>query len=219
MYVCILLKKKKDSTDSQTFFCLFSIRFISFSSDNIMSNKLGGTLPNEIVQLTTIRFLILDNCCSPSIPVYGGPNYVSISGRLPDTIGTLSSLLVLDISSNTMSGTIPSSLMSLTKLRSISLGNNNFVGAFPSPVAYGVSFQRLLMLHIENNLLSGNIPNFGLSTKLFNLTMQGNPGFSGSIPSAVCSLTGVSNNFTLKTLWADCRVCPSSSVSCCTRCF
>jgi hypothetical protein len=182
-----------------------------------MSNKLGGTLPMEITQLSTIRFLIINGCCSPSIPNYGGSGYVSVGGRLPENIGILSSLLVVDVGYNTMNGTIPSSLLSLTKLRSINFGSNKFAGLFPSPAAYGVQFQKLLSLHIEENMFSGIIPNFATSVKMSNLTMQGN-NFAGTVPSAICSLTTASNNFTLKALWADCTVCPTP-VSCCTRCF
>lgn len=71
-----------------------------------MGNKLGGKLPSEIIQLSTIRFWIINSCCSPAIPISGGSGYVSVGGRLPENIGLLSSLLVLDVGYNTMSGTV-----------------------------------------------------------------------------------------------------------------
>ena len=77
-----------------------------FNTDSITSNQLGGRLPSEITKLSSLRFIILENCCSASIPIYNAAGYKGISGSLPDDIGSLQGLLILKISYNYIGGTV-----------------------------------------------------------------------------------------------------------------
>lgn len=94
---------------SEPFSRLFpTTNFNSFINiqDKITSNKIGGTLPAEISLLTTMRFLIIEGCCSSSIPTYNATGFVALSGKLPTNIGSIQSLRVVDFGYNLLSGTV-----------------------------------------------------------------------------------------------------------------
>jgi hypothetical protein len=92
--------------------------------DKLMGNKLGGTLPVELMQINTVRFLIIQSCCSSTIPIYGSPGFVSVGGRLPESIGMLTSLLVLELGFNTLSGTVSDLITSVVNCHPNEQRNN-----------------------------------------------------------------------------------------------
>ncbi|XP_039135670.1 receptor-like protein EIX2 [Dioscorea cayenensis subsp. rotundata] len=67
----------------------------------------------------------------------------------------LSTLIVLDLSSNNMSGELPHCWNQLSWLAIIDLSNNNFFGNIPNAI---VSLTNLQSLHLRKNDLSGNLP-------------------------------------------------------------
>lgn len=91
---------------------------------------------------------------------------------------------------STLSGTISPSLSKLQYLNGIYIENHpKLTGGFPS---FLFNLPRLAYVYIENNGLSGRIPdNIGKMTQLFAFSLEGNK-FSGSIPSSVGLLTQLS---------------------------
>jgi hypothetical protein len=85
------------------------------------NNKFGGCLPESIVNFAdTLEELLLIN--------------TSISGCLPQQVGFLYKLRVLDVSFNNIVGTIPYSLAGLSHLEQLNLGHNMMSGIVPMGV-------------------------------------------------------------------------------------
>ena len=112
----------------------------------------------------------------------------SLSGSIPTELGNLSNLEGLNFYGNSLSGTIPSELGSLTKLSTLGLGRNSLTG--PIPIELG-NLTILWSLELSYNSLSGTIPKeLGNLTNLYNLSFERN-SLSGSIPSELGNLANL----------------------------
>ncbi|KAF5745184.1 protein BRASSINOSTEROID INSENSITIVE 1-like [Tripterygium wilfordii] len=110
-------------------------------------------------------------------------------GELPiDTLLEMSSLKHLDLSFNGFIGRLPDSLPKLSKLESLDLSSNNFSGSVPSGICQdpGNSLQEL---YLQNNLLTGSIPaSLSNCSQLVSLHLSFN-SLTGTIPSSLGSLS------------------------------
>ena len=105
------------------------------------SNGLSGTLPEEMQELTTIRFFALERG--------------QISGTIPSSFGNLQSLLLMDFDYNELTGTLPDSLWTLVSLRQLDLNDNNLSGTLSEDVGL---LTELRFIQVDNNNLIGTIP-------------------------------------------------------------
>ncbi|XVF78876.1 hypothetical protein PTKIN_Ptkin14bG0172600 [Pterospermum kingtungense] len=105
--------------------------------------------------------------------------------EVPDSIGNLRFLEVLDLFSSQLEGSIPASLVNLTRLNHLDLSINLIHG----PISFSFSnFKQLSYLDLsENNLVGPIIDSFGNLTQLFHLSL-GNNQFSGPLPLSVFNL-------------------------------
>ncbi|XP_059433613.1 receptor-like protein EIX2 [Corylus avellana] len=85
---------------------------------DLSHNKLVGTIPEELTNLTVLHGLNLSD------------NH--LTGRIPDMIGNIRSLESLDFSRNQLSGTIPQTISALTSLSHLNMSYNNLSGQIPS---------------------------------------------------------------------------------------
>ncbi|XVF78879.1 hypothetical protein PTKIN_Ptkin14bG0172900 [Pterospermum kingtungense] len=76
-------------------------------------------------------------------------------GEIPEVIGKLSSLQVLNFSHNELTGHIPSSLGNLRALESLDLSSNKLVGKIPDQLT---ALNFLAVLNLSYNQLVGLIP-------------------------------------------------------------
>ncbi|KAL3819491.1 hypothetical protein ACJIZ3_005396 [Penstemon smallii] len=104
-------------------------------------NNFTGTLPVEVSQMESLRFLILA--------------YNQFTGSIPSVYGNLKGLQALDLSFNKLNGSIPSSFGNLSSLLWLMLANNSLTGEIPVELGNCGS---LLWLNLANNQLSGVIP-------------------------------------------------------------
>ncbi|XP_055801784.1 receptor-like protein 7 [Solanum dulcamara] len=112
-----------------------------------------------------------------------------ISGELPDSIGTLSSLNILYLSGCQFSGSIPDSVGNLTQIRELDFSDNNFTSHIPSTI---FNFTHLRSLYLSSNSLSGPLPNnASMLQNLKELDLSYN-SLNGTIPSWVFSLPWLS---------------------------
>ncbi|KAK8985577.1 hypothetical protein V6N11_068830 [Hibiscus sabdariffa] len=106
--------------------------------------------------------------------------------ELPDSIGNLRSLEMLDLSYSSLTGSIPAALGNLTQLKHLDLSENNLSGLFPISV---FNLTQLGFLDLSGNNLSGLLP-----ISVFNLTQLGfldlsRNNLSGLLPISVFNLT------------------------------
>ena len=80
---------------------------------------------------------------------------LSLTGTIPSSIGSLTSLQIMDLSYNRLNGTMPSSIGSLTLLTSINLSINRLAGTIPSSIGTLTTLQQL---SFNQNNLYGSIP-------------------------------------------------------------
>ncbi|KAI9198853.1 hypothetical protein LWI28_023084 [Acer negundo] len=146
---------------------------------DLSQNLLTGAIPQEIGSLKNLVELHL-----------GGNRfyeYHGAGGSIP-SLGHLTNLRILDLSSNEFDGPIPSSLGHLTNLRILNLSFNEFDGPIPSSLGH---LTNLRILDLSSNYLVGSIPStLGNLTNLRILDPSSNH-LVGSIPSTLGNLTNL----------------------------
>ena len=115
------------------------------------SNNLVGPLPEEISTLSTAEVIIFFN------------NFLSSS--IPDGIGNLTELGLLDLESNDLTGIFFSeSILSLTKIYALRASFNQLNGSIPEDIN---RLSGLNQLWVADNQLNGQLPRqFGDLTSL-----------------------------------------------------
>ena len=110
----------------------------------------------------------------------------SLSGPLPHSIGNLTSLQALYISGGLLGGQLPSSMGDLSSLSQMDLQLNQLSGTIPA--SFG-KLKSLQTLNLAQNNLRGTIPpELGLLTTLPSLLLYANR-LSGTIPAALGNMT------------------------------
>ena len=110
---------------------------------DLANNKLTGTIPETIGNLTNMTDLLLfDN---------------KLSGTLPSTMEKLVKLIEIDLNNNDFSGSLPDWIGTNTSIQYLSMANCRFTGTIPT------TFVRDWDMHgayvnIEYNFLVGPIP-------------------------------------------------------------
>lgn len=133
----------------------------------IGKNRLTGSIPSEIGELSNVEYLYMDgNLLTGSLPTEMGSltelreldiHDTLISGSLPDEFftGLGEYLNVLDLSSSQFSGTLTTQLGSLSTVDWLLISDNQFTGTIPSEVGRMRSLNRL---QINGNFLTGTVP-------------------------------------------------------------
>ncbi|KAK9682397.1 hypothetical protein RND81_10G071000 [Saponaria officinalis] len=88
------------------------------STIDFLSNRLVGTIPEELTNISKLMQLNLSN------------NH--FTGSIPGYIGKLQMLESLDLSNNNLSGTIPQSLSTIPWLSKLNVSNNHLHGPIPT---------------------------------------------------------------------------------------
>ncbi|XP_039025810.1 receptor-like protein 33 [Hibiscus syriacus] len=104
-------------------------------------------------------------------------------GTIPETVGNLVSLNVLNFSHNHLTGQIPSALGNLATLESLDLSYNVLVGKIPSQLT---DLNFLAVLNLSENQLVGLIPQGKQFNTFMNDSYVGNPGLCGFPVSKSC---------------------------------
>jgi len=108
----------------------------------------------------------------------------NLRGTLPSSLGQLSKLTYLFLSSNSLTGTLPDSLGQLSKLDSLALYSSSFNGTIPSSLG---QLSKLTYLTLDTNSLTGTLPDsLGQRSELIYLSVYSNQ-LTGTIPSSLCT--------------------------------
>jgi Leucine-rich repeat (LRR) protein len=134
---------------------------------------LNGRIPPELGNLTNLRYLDfgygnteeatqpvggLLNAFKPTWNQLNNNAYTAgnqLSGPIPEELGNLTQLEVLDLSWNELSGVMPATLSQLTSLRSLSLATNKLSGSIPEGLG---NLPALQEVNLSWNELNGRIP-------------------------------------------------------------
>ena len=151
------------------------------------NNNLTGTLPPEIGNLDSLKFLYLyENNLYGTLPPEIGNLFKlkelrlennSFLGNLPSEIGNLTQLYRLQLSYNQFTGTIPNSIGNLTLLQEIFLSNNQFSGAIPNSIGNLIN---LTQLFLSNNFFT-SLPSSISQLSCHTIFLSNNP-YLDSLP-------------------------------------
>ncbi|CAN6272052.1 unnamed protein product [Urochloa humidicola] len=160
----------------------------------LMRQNLSGVLPEEVVNLTYLRYLDLSRnfiqgpipASWADLPVYNlSLQGNRISGTLPKELGRMPMLKSIQLEGNQIEGHIPPELGNISTLERFFISANNITGELPS------TFSRLTNMtdfRIDGNSISGKIPSFIQNWQSVNrIDMQGTL-MSGPIPPEISLL-------------------------------
>ncbi|KAK4835479.1 hypothetical protein QYF36_010277 [Acer negundo] len=198
------------------------VNLTNLASFNASRFLLPGSIPDLLGQgLLSLQVLDLRSCSvSGRIPVSLGnlttltSLYLSdngLTGAIPSSLGQLSFLSVLDLSKNSLTGNIPASFVSLKNLSSLDISSNNLTGSIPTGIG---TLSKLLYLNVSNNSLASSIPSqLGDLDGLIDLDLSMN-SLSGSVPPDLRGLRNlqkmvIGNNFLSGNLSANFFPAPS----------
>ncbi len=141
-------------------------------------NDLSGSLPPELGELASLRWLYLQQ----------PRRHTRLGGSIPPELGKLSNLRSLGLNFNRLTGSIPPELGNLTNLEVMFLNHNILTGSIPPELG---NLTNLSILSLQRNQLTGSIPpELGNLTNLRSLSLSGN-NLVGSIPPELGNLTNL----------------------------
>ncbi|XP_021288654.1 receptor like protein 30-like [Herrania umbratica] len=169
----------------QNLFAMKYTRPVSPTGVHITSFPEGiGSLDDSSVNVTTKR-LELELELARTLLIFFAIDFSSnqFYGKIPEVIGELSSVQVLNLSHNSLTGHIPTSLGNLVALESLDLSSNKLDGRIPSQLT-NLTF--LEVLDLSKNNLVGPIPNGKQFSTFENDSYSGNLGLCGFPLSKQC---------------------------------
>ncbi|WOK93893.1 putative LRR receptor-like serine/threonine-protein kinase [Canna indica] len=150
------------------------------------SNKLTGTVPKEIISISSLSIIF-------------NVSHNSLTGSLPSQVGSLKNIQTIDVSNNRLSGKIPDSIAACEVLQDLHMQGNIFEGSIPSTFS---QLRGLVVLDVSSNNLSGNIPDF--LRRFHNMTYLNISynNFDGELPK-----DGVFSNATTFSVVGNSKLC------------
>ncbi|XP_059449493.1 receptor-like protein 6 [Corylus avellana] len=168
----------------------------SLTTLNLENCELHGEFPTRIFQLPNLRELRIggNSNLTGHLPEFHSNSflevleldYTSFYGKLPTSIGNLSSLHVLNFGGSRFSGSIPTRIFQLPNLRELRIGgNSNLTGHLPE--FHSNSSLEVLVLYETS--FYGKLPTSIGNLRFLRVLDFLDNHFSGSIPPSLSNLT------------------------------
>ncbi|GKV22037.1 hypothetical protein SLEP1_g31941 [Rubroshorea leprosula] len=156
--------------------------------------QFNGSIPEAMANLTQLVFLDFswNNFFGP-IPSFSLAKNLTqlniannhLTGSILSTNwSSLSKLINIDLSNNSLNGTLPTSLFGNPSLRSIALSQNQFSGRLNDPLE--VSSSTLHVLDLGGNKLEGPVPEFVFGVQSLYVLILSSNNFSGPLNISSC---------------------------------
>ncbi|CAB9529530.1 Leucine Rich Repeat [Seminavis robusta] len=164
----------------------------SFRSLYMLKNNMVGTLPEELMLMTSLLSLKLarSQIASTIFTQIGQMTQLTnlrlfsldLTGTIPSEVGLLSHTLEeLSLLDNQLTGSLPEQFWQLSQVETIMLGHNSFSGSIASDIGYRMPNLQQLML--DRNQISGVIPSLlGLCANLKVADFDGNQYWQDHFP-------------------------------------
>ncbi len=108
----------------------------------------------------------------------------NLEGSLPNSIGQLTNLEILELSFNKLEGSIPTELGKLSKLKILAFNGNYLTGSIPTSLG---KLSNLTQLHLSSNKLSGQLPESIANLDYLEVLNVFDNNLSGNIPEQLAS--------------------------------
>ena len=129
-------------------------------------NRLKGTLPAELANITSIQRLNL------SLNGY-------LDGPVPPEWSAMTHLVELYLSRSSLNGTLPREWSKMPQIRVLHLDGNRINGSLPPEWS---TMKQIRVLHLDDNHINGTLPpQWGTMTQLVELTLRNNY-LNGTLP-------------------------------------
>ncbi|XP_025822375.1 receptor-like protein kinase HSL1 [Panicum hallii] len=176
--------------------------FPSLSTLSLAGNELSGTFPGLLLNVTTLEELLL--AYNPFAPSALPPQSFSglprlrvlwlagcgLVGEIPVSVGSLKSLVNLDLSTNNLTGEIPAGVGRLEKVEQIELYSNHLDGRVPDGLG---QLRRLRFFDASMNRLTGEVPaDLFLAPRLESLHLYQNE-LSGRVPATLAQVLALAD--------------------------
>ncbi|TYJ46824.1 hypothetical protein E1A91_A02G144700v1 [Gossypium mustelinum] len=198
-------------------FPVWLVNISSLTYVDLSNNDLSRRIPLDLGEVPNLQYLNLAGNSNLSVSYYQllRRSWKKIQvlnlasnkahGKLPTSIGNMTSLTTFDLSKNEVKGGIPSSIGKLCSLKSFDLSSNNLTGSLPQflegtqDCVPNRPFPSLMYLRLSNNqlnlnynLIEGPIPaSLGQLSKLTNVGLGSNE-LNGTLPDSFGQLSGLS---------------------------
>eukprot|EP00934_Nitzschia_sp_Nitz4_P002906 Nitzschia sp. Nitz4//scaffold6_size259037//65754//69050//NITZ4_001056-RA/size259037-processed-gene-0.63-mRNA-1//-1//CDS//3329556839//2896//frame0 len=160
---------------------------------NVASNNLGGTIPEEISRLVSLK----------TVDISGN----DFSGVLPSALKNMASLTTFKAANNKLSGPIYS-FASNANMLYLDVSNNKLTGTIPSELLASATDSEKVVLDISSNRLSGTMP--GDLTHLHKLAIQAGGNHFTAIDDALCENLAW-NDYDVERYGCDGILCPAGT--------
>lgn len=147
----------------------------SQSELNLLQYKLLVLNPAYYQNAITVTSKCLEMKLSKILTLFTSIDFSSnkFEGPIPEEIGLLEVLYVLNLSHNALTGSIPSSFGNLRHIESLDLTTNKLSGTIPSQLA---RLNFVSFLNLSYNRLSGKIPSSTQLQSFLPTSFDGNEG-------------------------------------------